>query len=209
MRVRTESHAAMTFIELLVVIAVIAIMASILMPVYASAKRKAKQARCSANLHQLGHAFALYQHDWDGNWPTAAASPWGDSIRPYVRLDYLKLACPLLKGPTQPVDHVPGYALNAGIYFRTAAESEIQFPVTTVALLDAPLQVSCAYEPDPWATIQRPQPPPESAWKRHDGGANYLFCDQHIKWYKPESVLAHRSNTQDGKTPSFAISWDN
>src|SRR5688572_18299684 len=101
MRARTESRIAMTFIELLVVIAVLAIMASILMPVYASAKRRAKQARCSANLHQIGHALALYQHDWDGNWPTAAASPWGDSVRPYLRMEFAKLACPMLKGPIQ------------------------------------------------------------------------------------------------------------
>ena len=209
MRARWQRRFAMTFIELLVVIAVLAIMASILMPVYASAKRRARQARCSGNLHQLGHAFALYQNDWDGNWPTAAASPWGDSVRPYLRTDYVKLACPTLKGPIQPVDHIPGYALNAGIYFRPAPASDIQYPATTVAALDAPWQVSCAYGPDPFATTTRPQPPPESAWKRHDGGANYLFCDQHIKWYKPDSVLPYRSNTQDGKTPSFAISWDN
>lgn len=58
-----------TLIELLVVIAIIAILASILFPVFARAKAKAKQAACLSNLHQLGVAMLLYMSDSDDRMP--------------------------------------------------------------------------------------------------------------------------------------------
>ena len=59
-----------TLIELLVVIAIIAILASILFPVFAQAREKARQASCQSNLKQMGIAFAMYASDYDGGYPT-------------------------------------------------------------------------------------------------------------------------------------------
>ncbi len=61
---------AFTLIELLVVIGVIAILAAILFPVFASAKEAAKKTACLSNMRQLGTAFALYLHDSDGTYPS-------------------------------------------------------------------------------------------------------------------------------------------
>jgi prepilin-type N-terminal cleavage/methylation domain-containing protein len=52
-----------TLIELLIVIAIIAILAALLLPVLASAKRTAQQASCLDNLKQLGTADLLYVAD--------------------------------------------------------------------------------------------------------------------------------------------------
>jgi prepilin-type N-terminal cleavage/methylation domain-containing protein len=63
-------RAGFTLIELLVVIAIIAILASILFPVFATAREKARQITCISNLRQLGTALQIYSQDNDGVWPS-------------------------------------------------------------------------------------------------------------------------------------------
>lgn len=58
-----------TLIELLVVIAVIAILATILFPVFAQAREKARQAGCLSNLKQIGAAIMMYVQDYDETYP--------------------------------------------------------------------------------------------------------------------------------------------
>lgn len=58
-----------TLIELLVVIAIIAILAAILIPVFASAKVAAKRTQSVSNLKQLGTAVQMYLGDYDDRYP--------------------------------------------------------------------------------------------------------------------------------------------
>src|SRR5690606_29481911 len=58
-----------TLIELLVVIAIIAILASILFPVFARARENARRASCLSNLKQIGLGIIQYTQDYDERYP--------------------------------------------------------------------------------------------------------------------------------------------
>jgi len=58
-----------TLVEMLVVLSIVAIIAAILFPVFASARRKARMTECASNLHQIGLALRQYANDYDGNYP--------------------------------------------------------------------------------------------------------------------------------------------
>jgi prepilin-type N-terminal cleavage/methylation domain-containing protein len=54
---------AFTLVELLVTIAIIAVIASLLLPVLANGKSKAHQTECAGNLRQWGLAYRMYADD--------------------------------------------------------------------------------------------------------------------------------------------------
>jgi prepilin-type N-terminal cleavage/methylation domain-containing protein/prepilin-type processing-associated H-X9-DG protein len=81
--VRSTRRSGFTLIELLVVIAIIAILASILFPVFARARENARRASCMSNLKQIGLGVAQYTQDYDEKFPMAIqGSGFQTTVRP-------------------------------------------------------------------------------------------------------------------------------
>ncbi|MEO7718380.1 MAG: DUF1559 domain-containing protein [Capsulimonas sp.] len=86
-----KGNSGFTLIELLVVIAIIAILASILFPVFAKVREKARQTSCASNLKQLGLGIMQYNQDNDETNPYAFGNDkhpdatWCSQIMPYVK----------------------------------------------------------------------------------------------------------------------------
>ncbi|MDR3708978.1 MAG: DUF1559 domain-containing protein [Capsulimonadaceae bacterium] len=75
LNVHNRAIIGFTLIELLVVIAVIAILAAILFPVFATAREKARQSTCTSNLKQIGLAANQYIQDYDENFFPRCVAP--------------------------------------------------------------------------------------------------------------------------------------
>lgn len=127
---------AFTLIELLTVITIIAILATLLLTTLGSVKRKAREAVCTSNLHQIGIALNLYLDDFGKRPPDLLTLAAAKYVTPKV------LICP---------------ADKTGVTLASANGSDLR--------LGAPPQVSNA-NPEFRASYQHPLAWPDEEWNR-------------------------------------------
>jgi prepilin-type N-terminal cleavage/methylation domain-containing protein len=64
-----NKRAGFTLIEILIVLAIVAMVAGLLFPVFATVRDKARMSSCASNLHQIHLALAQYASDNSGSLP--------------------------------------------------------------------------------------------------------------------------------------------
>jgi prepilin-type N-terminal cleavage/methylation domain-containing protein/prepilin-type processing-associated H-X9-DG protein len=216
-----SSQRGFTLIELLVVIAIIAILASILFPVFARARENARRSSCSSNLKQLGLGFMQYSQDYDEKFPplrTVGQEGWATSIQPYIK-SWQLFYCPSVSGNYNGTPGIVHYSYNVFLGFDGAniigrSVAELQQTSLTVLLLDSVEAygtngdsgcggaLDCAFYAPGLATFQHgaydPTIKASGTTTRHLDGQNFAFADGHVKWYR---------GTPDGKSTAV-YSWN-
>lgn len=203
---------AFTLIELLVVIAIIAILAAILFPVFARARENARRASCMSNLKQIGLGFMMYVQDYDEKFPPllinytspptapSGVSPyaWADALQPYLKSTQIYQCPSESTGPSSD----PGSWSYNDYYMNSvlAAKSQSILTESSLTILGGDGIPGNAYEyyngcsitgnaPDitcdgttPYITMLSTYQ--KGVFSRHLDGANYVFADGHVKWFK-------------------------
>jgi prepilin-type N-terminal cleavage/methylation domain-containing protein len=121
-----------TIIELLVVVAIIVILAGILFPAFAAARRAAYSAACLSNLKQIGLANSMYIQDYDEAFPVACNQI--DRVLGKAQLTN-PIGQPPLQQPFEPPylwTVLTPYVKNAALW-RCPADQGFSVPGTTVS----------------------------------------------------------------------------
>jgi prepilin-type N-terminal cleavage/methylation domain-containing protein/prepilin-type processing-associated H-X9-DG protein len=212
-RSTARPRSGFTLIELLVVIAIIAILASILFPVFARARENARRSSCQSNLKQIGIGFAQYTQDYDERMPmgysSGVASPrnfetdyylWGDAVQPYIKSVQV-FVCPSNSTSNTPV---PSSVSNAtsrhsyGCTYSTTADSAwtdsdgvagtslAKFTNTAQTFLIGENNNPTRTQSSGIYPVSAPSSNPRPPTAVHFDGGNWLYADGHVKFMRVE-----------------------
>lgn len=198
---------AFTLIELLVTISIIAILATLLLPVLASSKSKAGQTECAGNLRQWGLAYRLYGDDNEDFLPRRGQGvqvlgtinrpeDWFNALPPYFELNPFDIMVTNNTTPTAhsksvficPVADNPGgtYFLPYGMNMNLCPWN---LPVQTkfAQVLEPVSVVTMADAPGPYASTF-PSTRPYGPVARHASKINLLFLSGSVQSFAGDYV---------------------
>ena len=205
---------AFTLIEVLVVISIIAILATISIPIIQSSIAKSDSAKCLGNLRDLGAQITSYAAD-KGRYPKiynnnpiwAEIGNWSGTKNPSTWL------CParLVKKNSTGASFTPAYTANKRVFPDAGLPvAAVPRPAQVIALIDAAqragsgwamqqMTVTGATDPASAETALTGQPITQPNTDicdtfacvryRHNNSANALFLDGHVETKKLGTIL--------------------
>jgi prepilin-type N-terminal cleavage/methylation domain-containing protein/prepilin-type processing-associated H-X9-DG protein len=209
-----KTHRAFTLIELLVVIAIIAILASILFPVFGRARENARRSSCQSNLKQIGLGILQYTQDYDEIFPTGIQNSWWQdswvwTVKPYIK------SVQVFRCPSDPAEVEFGGSYGwAGPKLSYVANGLVEWNGSANELRGimgpnwvAPMKISVLTKPsETIALTERASMPgiPDSPDETCGYGAG-AGC--HISWsgYLPDGTRAAVTNPYDAAGPNGRV----
>jgi prepilin-type N-terminal cleavage/methylation domain-containing protein/prepilin-type processing-associated H-X9-DG protein len=214
-QLKSATKRGFTLIELLVVIAIIAILASILFPVFGRARENARRSSCQSNLKQIGLGVLQYSQDYDELYPLAAVFPatggtvtWRQAVQPYLKSTQI-FSCPsntqntVVRDPASNgnaaiTESYSGNVRVLGIPLGWAAGaqslSSLQAPATKIMVSESKNQATNGYQaaigwPDYSDNPGKRVEVIDRNFVGHLSTANYLFADGHVKSLRPVNTM--------------------
>jgi prepilin-type N-terminal cleavage/methylation domain-containing protein/prepilin-type processing-associated H-X9-DG protein len=140
---------AFTLIEVIVVLAIIAILMSLVYPMYTSISERAKATKEMSNLRQIGLATQTYLNDSDGVLPGSIIPPvtWMSQLTPKYLSVWRVLQSPFDKRSSSEAGDATtriSYGINDKVYVNSIPISAQKITTPTAFVLFAPAQDSTA-----------------------------------------------------------------
>jgi prepilin-type N-terminal cleavage/methylation domain-containing protein/prepilin-type processing-associated H-X9-DG protein len=191
---------AFTLIELLVVIAIIAVLAALLLPALSKAKGSATTSECLSNLKQWGVATHLYAQDHDDFMPSEGfGNPGAGWVSKgwYVDLPLLLGIAPYSNrlwrtDPTAPIEHLiyicpsnPRRSNGNNLFHYCLNDA-----ADGVGANDKPTRITSIPHPERTVWLFDNKNLPAIGTNNfihtnlHNGGANILFLEGHVKRFR-------------------------
>lgn len=215
MTTKNRARNGFTLIELLVVIGIVAVVAAILFPVFATVRERGRRTACQSNLKQIALATQQYVQDNEGLYP--GVHNWALAANSYAKnaqifrcpdappdepndaslVDFSCISAPCqVNAPydvSQPVNYL--YDLPRLVTFsalptpnsRGNHESAIATPSTTWLNME----LVALGDGDQWYWGRSVTTSCGSEFDGntlHSGAGNYSYIDGHVKWLTPEEA---------------------
>ena len=180
------------------------ILVALLLPALAKGKAQARSAACKSNLRQIGLTLVMYVDDslaYPQGWGDGMV--WGRKLLPYAGLAPNLFFCPMDK--PSPIPLTPDWGLGfsyghnsyghypAQLGLGTAPDplvrdTEVKVPSDMIAVGD---------NDQAWpGSLLLPNPGPGGPnplqvlpTRRHNDGANVVFCDGHVEYAKQQQWI--------------------
>jgi prepilin-type processing-associated H-X9-DG protein/prepilin-type N-terminal cleavage/methylation domain-containing protein len=203
MSLLTKLRHAFTLIELIVVMVIITVLAALLIPAVAEARKRADRLPCAANLRQIGLSMIMYTADEDGFFPCVhgrdysnplpAEQEWWEMLEDYG-MHRAYMLCP----GDPHADHeghahddhdghahdddtetVESYSYNGMFAFHKRCNQVVR-PVEKILISErSDSELALEHQGYPaWKRLSEWEDLIEHA--RHGGKSNYLFVDGHV-----------------------------